>query len=147
MVLQSEIPATEGRSSRHERCSFLGSTIAGDSWSEPKPLARRNGGLIMYNRYSASVRAEIGRYASRHGVAAAAHYFSKKLDSLICKRSYGFVPPQRTCSSRSVALPHILSISCLTDFMINVIATNTQSSSVLVHLVFVHDKFSRWTLR
>ena len=36
----------------------------------------------MYNRYSASVRAEIGRYANRHGVAAAARYFSKKLDSL-----------------------------------------------------------------
>ena len=27
----------------------------------------------MYNRYSASVRAEIGRYASRHGVAAASY--------------------------------------------------------------------------
>ena len=37
----------------------------------------------MYNRYSASVRAEIGRYASRHGVAAAARYFSKKLDSYV----------------------------------------------------------------
>ena len=91
----------------------------------------------MYNRYSASVCAEIGRYASRHGVAA------KKLDSLICKRSYGFVPPQRTCPSRVVALSHILPNSCLPDFTINVIATNTQSSSVLVHLVFMHEKISR----
>ena len=31
-----------------------------------------------YKRYSASVRAEIGRYAIHHGVAAAAPYFSKK---------------------------------------------------------------------
>ena len=37
----------------------------------------------MYKRYSASVRAEIGRYASHHGVAAAARYFSKKLDSYV----------------------------------------------------------------
>ena len=71
-----------------------------------KPLARRNGRLTMYNRYSASVRAETGRYASRHGVASAARYFSKKLDNFICKRSYGFVPPQRTCPSRSVALTY-----------------------------------------
>ena len=97
MVLQSEIPATEGRSSRHERCSFLCSTLqaiaeANCAVQLEKPLARRSGGLTMYNRYSASVRAEIGRYASRLGVAAAARYFSKrKLDSLICKRSYGFV--------------------------------------------------------
>ena len=33
-----------------------------------------------YKRYSASVRAEIGKYASNHGVAAAARYFSKKLN-------------------------------------------------------------------
>ena len=80
MVLQSEIPATEGRSSRHERCSFLCSTSqaiaeANRAVQLEKPLARRNGGLTMYNRYSASVRAEIGRYASRLGVAAAARYF------------------------------------------------------------------------
>ena len=97
----------------------------------------------MYNKYSASVRAEIGRYASRPGVAAVARFFPKKFDSLICKRSYGFVPPQRICPSRSVALSHVLSNSCLPEFKLNVIATNTQSSSVLVHLVFVHDKFSR----
>ena len=34
-----------------------------------------------YKRYSANAHAEIGRYASHHGVAAAARYFSKKLDS------------------------------------------------------------------
>ena len=63
----------------------------------------------MYNRYSASVLAEIGRYASRLGVAAAARSLSKqKLDSLICKRSYGFVYRQCTCPSRSVALSHIV---------------------------------------
>ena len=34
-----------------------------------------------YKRYSASVFAETRRYAIHHGVAAAARYFSKKLDS------------------------------------------------------------------
>ena len=34
-----------------------------------------------YKRYSASVRAEIGKYASQHGVAATARVFSKRLDS------------------------------------------------------------------
>ena len=32
-----------------------------------------------YKRYSSSVRAEIGRYASHHGVAAAARYFQRSL--------------------------------------------------------------------
>ena len=68
-----------------------------------------------HKRYSASVRAELGRYASHHGVAASSSLFFKEAS---------------------------LSNSCLPDFTINVIATNTQSSSVLVHLVFVHDKFS-----
>ena len=34
-----------------------------------------------YKRYSTSVRAEIGKYASQHGVAATARVFSKRLDS------------------------------------------------------------------
>ena len=32
-----------------------------------------------YKQYSASVRAAMGKYASQHGVAAAARYFSSKL--------------------------------------------------------------------
>ena len=54
-----------------------------------------------HKRYSASVRAELGRYASHHGVAASSSLFFK----------------EATCS---------LSNSCLPDFTINVIATNTQ---------------------
>ena len=38
-----------------------------------------------YKQYSASVRAEIGKYASHHGVAAAAQYFSKKLNCRVSK--------------------------------------------------------------
>ena len=40
--------------------------------------ALRPGGPPAYKRYSASVRAEIGRFAIHPGVAAAAHYLSKK---------------------------------------------------------------------
>ena len=36
-----------------------------------------------YKRYSDTVRAEIGKYASQHGVAAAARHFSKKLDNCV----------------------------------------------------------------
>ena len=34
-------------------------------------------------RYSPHVRADIGKYASLHGVTAAAHYFSRKLGQTI----------------------------------------------------------------
>ena len=36
-----------------------------------------------YKRYSPRLRAEIGQYASHHGVAAAARYFSKKLEQRV----------------------------------------------------------------
>ena len=38
-----------------------------------------------YKQYSASVRAKIGKHASHHGVAAAARYFSKKLNCHVSK--------------------------------------------------------------
>ena len=31
----------------------------------------------LYNRFSAGVRADIGKYTSYHGMAAAAHHFSR----------------------------------------------------------------------
>ena len=39
--------------------------------------------LILCTRYSASQRAKIGKYASIHGVAAAARHFSRKLQKQI----------------------------------------------------------------
>ena len=45
-------------------------------------LASENN-LIWYYRYSPSVRAEIGKYAAQHGVAAAARFYSQKLDHIV----------------------------------------------------------------
>ena len=36
-----------------------------------------------YQRYSSRIRAEIGMYASHHGVAAAARYYSRKLERCV----------------------------------------------------------------
>ena len=36
-----------------------------------------------YKRYSSTLRAEIGKYASHHGVAAAARYFSRKCEKSV----------------------------------------------------------------
>ena len=36
-----------------------------------------------YKRYSSTIRAEIGKYASHHGVAAAARYFSRKCEKSV----------------------------------------------------------------
>ena len=43
-----------------------------------------------YKRYSASVRAEIGRYAIHHGVAAVARYISKKHDSYVSEATVSY---------------------------------------------------------
>ena len=44
-----------------------------------------------YKRYSASVRAEIGRYAiHHHGVAAAARDFSKEFDSYVSEATVSY---------------------------------------------------------
>ena len=99
----SEIPATEGRSSRPR--GTLSLAVPSQAMAEANRDVQEATGKKKwgaYKRYSTSVRAEIGRRGSL---------------------TYQY-----------------LSNSCLPDFTINMIATNTHSSSVLV---FVHDKFSR----
>lgn len=47
---------------------------------EATSIGSKRTGRGPYKRYSTNVRAEIGKYASNRGVAAAARYFSKKLN-------------------------------------------------------------------
>ena len=55
-----------------------------------------------YKRYSASVRAEIGRYAIHHGVATAARYFSKKhVSEATVSYSIGIKPRNKVSVDRS----------------------------------------------
>ena len=65
--LSSTIPAQAIAEANHE---VQEATSIGSKKTERGP----------YKQYSTSVRAEIGKYASHHGVAAAARYFSKKLN-------------------------------------------------------------------
>ena len=102
-----------------------------------------------YKKYSPTVRAEIGKYAYHHGVAAAARFFSRRLDKKVSETTVRSIKS----AYRSVLFYHhsvsifsvpwlsltyeYLSNSCLPDFPINVVATHAQSPSIFVHLSIV----------
>ena len=76
-----------------------------------------------YKRCSASVRAEIGRYAIHHGVAAAARYFSKK------HVSYGFVLHIKPGNEVSV------------DRSVKIFLWVTQTTKILSHGIITRENF------
>ena len=59
--------------------SILLTAIAQANHEVQKATGSKKKKLGPYKRYSASVQAAVGKYASQHGVAAAARYFSSKL--------------------------------------------------------------------
>ena len=76
------IPAIEGRSPWPKRSSFFDNTSKGITEAkrevqEATSIGSKRIERGPYKRYSASVHAEVGKYASHHSVAAAARYFLK----------------------------------------------------------------------
>ena len=70
--------------------------------TEKEVQVREKGKRGAYHRYSPGERADIGRYTSQHGMAAAVRFFSRKLKSTV-----------RTRTQSPFIILHFLNLTCI----------------------------------
>ena len=79
----SKIPETKRWTTRSKGFTLVLDAFAGNRSGKPRGPRSDKGKRGPYKKYSPTVRAEIGKYACHHGVAAAARFFSRRLDKKV----------------------------------------------------------------